>query len=236
MAVQASSLLSQAGILLQDTAHTRWPLPELASWIDDGIRAIVMAKPGAAPLDIVLTLVPGTLQKLPQPTTGNIPQSLLSLTRNLRQTTPARLSGRAISATNRLSLDGRSPNWHDERVVPLAKEVRQFFADTLDPLRFWVYPGNDGTGVVEAIVSALPQPITPTGNANLEASYNFPIPLVQDIYATPLLDYICFRAQSKDDTGANAGRAAAHYSAFATALGIKVQAEAGSQPGRRVSG
>jgi hypothetical protein len=236
MAVLASTLFSQAGVLLQDTTHTRWPLDELAAWTDDGIRAIVMAKPNAAPIDMVINLVAGTLQTLPSAAGVNIPQSLLSLTRNLRQTTPARLSGRAITATNRLSLDGRSPHWHDERTTPRAKEVRQFFLDAMDPLRFWVYPGNDGTGVVEAIVSALPPAITPTGSATLLSSWNVPIPLLQDIYATPLLDYVCFRAQSKDDTGANAGRASAHYTAFATAIGIKVQSEAGSQPNRRVSG
>lgn len=238
MTVTVATLLAQAGVLLQDDQFTRWPLPELTSWIDDGIRAIVLAKPNAGPISIIIDLVPGTLQTIPSlDTSSNAkPQTLLSLTRNIRATTPSVLAGRAIASTNRLSLDGRMPEWHDERRVPRQAEVRQFYVDPLDPTRFWVYPGNDGTGRVEAIVSAVPAPLQPTGAPDQLASYQMPIPLLRAVYATPLLDYVCFRAQSKDDVAANVGRANAHYTAFATALGIKAQAEAGSQPNRRASG
>ncbi|WWT39857.1 hypothetical protein [Microcystis phage Mwe-JY25] len=235
MPIMVASILAQAGTLLQDDDHVRWPLAELAAWIDDAIRAIVLAKPNSAPIDIALPLQAGTMQTIPQTGTPT-PQALISLTRNLRQATPVRLAGRAIAATNRLSLDGRAPHWHDERRVPREKEVRQFYADPMDPLRFWVYPGNDGTGLVEAIVSAIPAPIAPLAGATGLAAYETALPMLRDQFATPILDYVCFRAQSKDDVAANAGRAAVHYQSFATAIGVQAQAEASAQPNRRTSG
>ncbi len=234
MAIIGSDIMRRAGILLLDEEHVRWTLLELAEWINDAVRAIVIAKPSASTRDIVIHLQAGTLQNVPTDGTP-APQQLISITRNLRSAEPPRLAGRAIGPTSRAALDAREPNWHDERVVQRRREVKQFFVDVEDPLRFWVYPGNDGGGLVEAIVSVLPAPLMAAGDTNLLSSWNTAVGL-KDVYATPILDYVLYRAQSKDDTGANPGRAATHFQAFSTALGIGADAEGRASPSTRRNG
>lgn len=234
MALIASDIMRRAGILLQDEDHLRWTLPELAEWINDATRSIVLAKPSESTAIIHIELEPGTLQQVPSGTSP-VPQLLMSLTRNLRQIGPPVLGGRTITPTNRGGLESAQPDWHDERRVRRRRDVMQFFIDDQDPLRFWVYPGNDGTGIVEALVAVLPTPIAPTGDETLIASWDVPIGL-KEIMATPMLDYVLYRAQSKDDVAANAGRAQAHFQTFATAVGIKTSSETRGAPGRHSNG
>lgn len=234
MAITASDIMRRAGILLQDEGHIRWPLFELAEWINDAMRAIVLARPSISTNIITISLQPGTLQSVPLDTVPE-PQTLLSLTRNIRQAGPPRIAGRAITGTSRIGLEARVPNWHDERYVRRKREVQQFFVDEQDPRRFWVYPGNDGGGEVEAVVSVVPQPVLPTGAPEAITSWNVPVPL-KEVMATPILDYVLYRAQSKDDVGANAGRASGHFQAFAAAVGIGATAETQAAPSTRRNG
>lgn len=54
---------------------------------------------------------------------------------------------------------------------------------------------------------------------------------LDDIYANVILDYILYRAYSKDaEYAANATRASLHYQAFTSALGAKTQVDAGNDP------
>lgn len=54
---------------------------------------------------------------------------------------------------------------------------------------------------------------------------------LDDIYANAILDYVLYRAYSKDaEYAANASRAALHYQAFTAALGAKTQVDAGNDP------
>lgn len=234
MALLASDIMTRAGILLQDVDHLRWTLTELAEWINDGVRSIVLAKPSESTAFVNVSMVAGTRQSIPSTGTPT-PQTLLSITRNIRQVGPPLLAGSAIMATSRSGLDARMPDWHDERRMRRMKEVRQFFVDEQDPLRFWVFPGNDGTGIVEALVSALPAPVTATGDTLVIGSWSAAVGL-KDIMATPLLDYVLYRAQSKDDVAANAGRAQAHFQAFAAAVGIKTASDTQNTAGNRRNG
>ena len=223
MAILASDIMRRAGIQLQDEAHVRWTLSELAEWINDAVRAIVLARPTASTDVIHIPLQAGTGQSVPV-TGARAPQSILNITRNVRASGPPALYGGAITGTGRVGLVARAPDWHDERKVPQKKEVRQYFPDEHDPLRFWVYPGNDGTGVVEATVSVLPEPVAPTGDGLNIAHWDVSVGL-KEVMATPILDYVLYRAQSKDDVAANAARAASHFQAFAAAVGIGASAE-----------
>jgi hypothetical protein len=48
-----------------------------------------------------------------------------------------------------------------------------------------------------------------------------------------LLDYVLYRAFSKEDPAAAPQRAVTHYQAFATAIGIQSQVETATSPGRK---
>lgn len=218
----AADIMKRAGILLNDEDHIRWTLPELAGWINDGCRAIVLARPAAKSGSRILTLEEGTLQKVPE-SGANAPLSLLKIVRNLKTADESpRVGGRVIKRTDQMLLDSQNPSWHDSTSVPFKKEVRNYVFDDTNPLEFYVYPGNDGTGIVEAAVSEVPAKIVASGAADQEASYTSDIDL-PETYDVPLLDYVIYRAQSKDDETGQGGRAAMHYQQFATALGINIQ-------------
>lgn len=226
----AAELLTRAAVILHDTDHVRWPLSELVDWINDAQRAIVLAKPSANPQTVNLDLIRGTRQSLTDPTH----LCLLRLPRNILQIDPVR-GGRAIRPVTREQLDTSSPYWHDPVEVPYRKEVRQYVFDEANPREFYVYPGNDATGIVEAVVSVLPTAVVPAddGDANDIASYESVALGLSEPYAVVILDYVLYRAFSKDDMPADNSRAQIHYQAFATALGVKIQAEAANSPNSR---
>lgn len=227
--VAGSDIMRRVGILLQDEDHTRWTLPELATWINEGQNAIVLAKPSACSGSVVLQLVKGTRQTL----TDTAHLALLDITRNLLGDGSDRsLSGRVIRPAKRELIDSQEPFWHDNTRVRFKREVRHLVFDEENPREFFVYPGNDGAGRVEALVSKAPTKIVATGAPDELGSYGGPIGLPEP-YDGPLVDYTVYRAFSKDDTTGSAGQAVARYQAFASAVGIKIQVEGATSPNAR---
>lgn len=226
-------IMERASVLLLDEDNTRWPLTELCSWINEGVKAIVLAKPSASSATIDIQLAAGTLQKVPASGTPT-PLALQNISANVRSITP-RLLGRAITIVGRTVLDAADPNWHDTRYVPFKKDVRHYVYDEASPLEFFCYPGNNGDGVVQGLVSTLPAPLAASGDVKELASYAGDIGLPEP-YSDPLLDYVLYRAQMKDDLAGAAGRSAMHYQQFATAVGLKIQVEGSTSPNSRRGG
>src|SRR6187399_524265 len=187
-------IINRAGALLNDTAHVRWRCPELCDWINEGVRAIVLAKPSASAKTILLKLAAGTRQTinplaLYPPTTslysaGSYPLVLLGVLRNINVSRDAAgvvivsattglpvVSGygRSIKRADRALLEAQEPNWHNSATAQRKREVRNYTFDEQVPTEFYVYPPNDGGGYVEAHFGVLPQPIKaiiPSPNPN----------------------------------------------------------------------
>ena len=219
MTITAAQVMTLAGRVLQDEDATRWTQPELADWINEAVKAILLAKPSAYSETVVLSLSEGTYQAIPSQYL-----SLLRVVRNITSEGPPRVGGRIIRVTTRDALDAQEPYWHDPTRTKYKKEVRQFVFDEEEPESFYVYPGNDGTGKVEAVVSSLPTAIG--------SDYSQAIGL-QDIYITPILDFVLFRAMSKDDEAGNPAGAIMHFQAFSAAVGLKVKVEGANSPNAR---
>jgi hypothetical protein len=229
-----AEIMARAATLLNDEDHVRWPLPEMADGINEAVRAIVLAKPSASSESIIVELAEGTLQEVPQAGTPT-PLMLQRITRNLKTTANnPRVGDRIITPVARDVLDAQEPNWHDKTRTPHKKLVRHYIYDEANPLEFYVYPGNDGSGIVEAIVSTLPAKLTavsgqdPLTLAAWTGSIGLPEP-----YSVPVLDYLLYRCQAKDDTSGNGGRSQAHYQLFAQAIGIKINVEGATSPNAR---
>ena len=79
----ASDILRKASVILLDEDHIRWPLSELNDWLNDGIKATILAKPSASSTTIAIQLREGTLQEVPTDT-DPVPLSLVRLVRNLK--------------------------------------------------------------------------------------------------------------------------------------------------------
>lgn len=204
--ITAQSLIDKATLLLFDATHVRWGATELLGWLNDGQRAIAALRHDAYVVTESMALVAGTKQALP--TAGHV---LVEVTRNMGAsgTTP----GRAIRPARMDEMNRQYPDWH---TAPQAAVVENLLYDTRVPKVFYVFPPSDGTGKVEIMYSAAPSDITAPSVITLD-----------DIFAGALLDFMLYKAYSKDgEVPGAASRAVAHYQAFEAALGGSAQADA----------
>ena len=201
----ASALLQRVQDILQDTTGVRWPEAELLRYLNDAQREIVLHKPDASSSNEVIPLVAGTRQQVPA---GAL--RLLEVIRNMgiNGTTP----GNVVTLIGRGVLDAQRRGWHAEDPAP---EADHYVFDARDPKTFYVYPPASATPQqVEVILSKAPVEVTAAGQ---EIS-------LDEIYANIIMDYVLYRAYSKDaDFAANLERALTHYQAVAAALGLKTQ-------------
>lgn len=205
--ITASALLGKAQTILVDTTGIQWDLPELLGWLNDGQREVLIYKTNAYVVNKAVQLATGTKQGLP---IDGI--QLIDVTRNmgLDGTHP----GRVVRIAMREVLDASLPNWHTARA---SAECRHYMYNPLDPKHFYCYPPQPtaGQGYVEMVYAATPPDVAQLDN---------PISL-DDIYQNPLIDYVLYRAYSKQTDGGDAGLAASHYGAFTSALTGKTQGE-----------
>ena len=209
--VTAKAILDKATIQLTDIANIRWTRSELLSWLNDGMRQIVVIQPSASSTTSVIKLDAGTRQTIPDD--GWL---LLAIYRNMGTTgtTP----GRAIRIISREIIDGFNPDWHSDTAKA---EVRNYIYTNQDQLAFYVYPPNTGTQYVELNYSA--QPADLTGETQV-------IPIF-DIFQSALVDYILYRACSKDAQYAPGLALAQQYStSFVAAIQGKTQSEVTNDP------
>lgn len=229
MATLASEIMDRARTVILDKTSVRWPLAELCLWVNDAQREIAVLKPAALAKNVAIALQEGTLQALPSDFLG-----LIRVVRNLSSPADAvpRIGSRPISVVSSDILDAQAPDWHDPVLTPYRKQARHYLYDEQDPLHFYVYPGNDGTGVVEAVLVGNPKKIAPAVGADPGKLDSYAIPLeVADTYANAVTDYVLYRAYSKDANFAgNAQRAAAHYQLFVGSVGATTNQDMANSP------
>lgn len=228
MAVTAKEVFTRVRDLSQDATSVRWPLSELLRWLNDALSEVVLHKPSAGGSTVVLDLEEGTYQTVPTDYIG-----LLRVIRNITAVdseSGARTGGRAIRMVQRDILDSQHPDWHSNTSVPFNVAVKHVVYDPADPRAFYVYPGNNGSGKIEAVAYKVPPPIALPGSPEDIDAYTATLGIA-DIYKNAVVDYILYRAYSKDAQFAgNAQRANAHFQMFANSLGIKIKNEITSNP------
>lgn len=199
MAILASTILADAAKLLQDDTNVAWPLAELLTYLNAGRREVVLGKPEAFVKNVNHQLLPGTKQEIPAD--GNV---FIRLTRNmgLAGTAP----GRAILPIPIQVLDEQNPNWHGATANAVALHVA---FDERDNKRFYVYPPQPTPAAfAEIVYSATPPDITSTQDIG-----------ISDLFQSALLDYVLYRAYSKDsEYTRNDAKAASYYQQFVSLL------------------
>jgi hypothetical protein len=207
--ITAGALIDRTAIILQDTTSIRWPRIELLGWLNDGEREIVLHKPNAYIKNVPTSLTSGSKQALPLDGV-----SLIDVPRNV--------GGAAIRVVSREILDAQTPNWH---ITSPAVAIKHYVYSPLDPKTFYVYPPSSGGSSVDLVYAASPTDIVEGATI-----------LVDDVYATALINYMLYRAYSKDaEYAANAAQATAFYGQFMTLLGAKVTAETVTAPAQALS-
>jgi hypothetical protein len=205
----AGDIITRCGRILLDTANTRWPVAELIDYINDAMQQIVLFRPDANAKNENMPLVTGTKQVIPA---GGI--RLLRVTRNMgaNGTTP----GSAIREVSRLALDAELDDWHSANNY--GTSVKHYVFDDVDPSTFYVYPGLQAgqNAFIEIIYSANPAKATTSGSTLA----------LKDQYINPIVDWVLYRAYSKDaDFAGNLNRAHAHLQSFANELQITMRME-----------
>ena len=183
----------------------RWPDSELLLYVNDGMREIVMHRPDSTATLLEgasgIPLVAGTRQSVPAGYTR-----LIEIVRNSAG------NKRAIRVAQRDDMDRWLPTWHNDT----GTEVKNYVYDERDPKRFWVHPGATGTTQrVDGVLAKDPAPVSTLG-ATLDTD---------DIYMNPLLNYVLFRALTRDIEGNAYNRGVMFYQQFADAMGIKTRAD-----------
>ena len=222
MTVSVRQVLQSANTALQDDDLVRWPLTTLLEYLNDGLREIAIVKPNATSQTVNMELQEGSLQEL-----ADNHHALISVTRNIEANISPNNGTTSITTVSRELLDTQIPNWTNPNVLPFNRQVVHVVDDIADTGTFHVVPGNDGTGIIEVIVSVIPTPVaTPLTDDNLFASYDGLHLDLSPVYQSPLRDYILHRAYEMDQTVPNsAATAQSFYAKFANALGVKLQAE-----------
>jgi hypothetical protein len=216
--ILASAVIGRAQTILQDTTAVRWSQTELLGWLNAGQREVVMVRPDACTKIANVTCVAGTKQAIPS-ADGIM---LIDVIRNMGAsgTTP----GKSIRKVPREILDAQTPGWHS---MTATAEVLHYTFEPRAPKNFYVYPPSTGSVSVEILYSASPTDVAVVSN----------VLGVDDIYEEALVDYILYRAYSKDSEYAgNAERAKAHRAAFENTIGLKTQADTANVKNPNVPG
>lgn len=188
MTTPVSTILNNAKVLLNDAGLVHWTEAELLAWGSEAEIELVKVHPDALTKTVSSTLVAGARQTVP---TGCI--QIVDIRQNA--------NGAAVTLCDRKSLDLFQPNW---MTAPSASTVKHWMPDE-NPANYLVYPAQSGTPATLSIThSYLPSAaLTALGNLT-----------VRDIYAPNILNYVMFRAFSKDSEPASAERAVAYAKAF----------------------
>lgn len=200
--VTAATLINRAAYLLEDTGNVTWTRAELLSWLNEAQSQVVAFAPTSNVVRQNVSLVAGTLQSLPADTSV-----LLDITRNVE--------GPAVRMVSRELLDAGPYDWYT--ATPSAT-VKNFVYDVDDNQKFSVFPPNTGAGSLVVAYAKIPSVIT-NESQTIE---------IKDDYQAALLNYMMFRAYSKDTdyVGADPNKAAGYYGGFKDALGGKAAAAA----------
>lgn len=217
MAFSAQNVLQRVVITLLDPNAIRWPTAELVRYLNDGQRDIALVRPDATSTTATMALAAGARQTLPA-----AGAKLLEVIRNTNGTK------RAIRLVNRVILDAQVPNWYNLTGVT---EIKHYTFDPREPRIFYVYPPAAAANAsAELIYSAYPTDITEPSAGALYSAVSGNIS-VADIYVNALVNYILYRAYSKDSENTqNAALAASFYQLYQNLLGVELSGTTGVAP------
>lgn len=211
----ASILRRVADVLQEKLSGVRWPADELVRWMNDGKREIAMHQPDASSEVTDHTCSEGARQTIPA--TGIKPLDVLHNSTGRK---------RAIRGADRDEIDAQVPGWYG--LTP-ADEAVHWWPDPDRPTEFYLYPPVRAGVQVRLVYSRYPTDITEPAASAAYSSVAGTLD-IRDVYANALVDYVIYRAFSKETEYADKQAAALHYGAFAQSIGLKVDADRSTRP------
>tara|TARA_B100001059_G_C17803661_1_gene567761 strand:+ start:788 stop:1486 length:699 start_codon:yes stop_codon:yes gene_type:complete len=222
--IKVIDVISRVEAILQDT-NIRWPRVELQKWLNESYLSIVLLRPDANAVCATFTCAAGTKQDLTA-SSGGFPSALrlLDITRNVLSSS----NKKVVRVVARSVLDDQRPSWHSETQ---SINIQHYTYDPRQPKQFYVYPPATNAAELEVVYADAPGSHSMTeAQLDPDGSHAEVIKL-DDIYLSPITDWILYRAYSKDaEYGANEQRAAAAFQTFNAAIGTKTQVDAAVSP------
>lgn len=222
--IKVTDVISRVESILQD-ANVRWPRLELQKWLNEAYLSIVLLRPDANAKTATFTCVAGTKQTITA-SSGGYPSaiSLLDVTRNVATSSDKKV----VRVVARSVLDDQRPSWHAEVA---SVNIQHYTYDPRNPKCFYVYPPATTAAQLEVTYADVPGAHALGEGALNPTAATSDVILLDDIYLSPLTDWILYRAYSKDaENGNNEQRAAAAYQTFNAAIGTKTQVDAAAAP------
>jgi hypothetical protein len=211
--MQASAVDAGVQAVLEDASREHWTLANIYQWIYEGELVLAEFAPKALTQTVDITLTSREVKHALA--VGH--SKLIDVTHNLGSdgTTP----GRAITFTGLDRLQAVRPSWRSEE----GSYVRHFMVDERDPRTWYTWPLVASTWHVEARVIVAPAVVTALTDTLA----------TDESYLPALIDYVLHRAYAKDaEEAANGQLSGAHYAAFASKIGMKIQKWAAASPAR----
>ena len=219
--IKVTEVIDRVESVLQDN-NVRWPRTELQHWLNEAYVSIVLLRPDANAVTGTFTCAAGSRQELTAQFSDAL--SLLDITRNLATSS----NKKVIRVVARSVLDDQKPTWHTETGTV---NIQHYVYNPKHPKEFYVYPPATTSAELEIIYVDSPGRHTLTSAQLDPTSATVDVIKLDDIYLSPITDWILYRAYSKDaEFGANEARAAASYQAFTAAIGTKSQVDAAAAP------
>ena len=201
MAMKPADVFTRVADAIHDIGHVRWPVEELLRYLNDGRREIAIVRPDLYSRVSVVSLASGTEQTVPATSTR-----FMDAICNIN---PDNSPGRAVRVCERELLDVQDPDWHTRA----PGTPRQYMFDERYPRIFHVTPPAAAGAKLKIVTAITPVDIA-LGDINTTELTD------EGDYAGALIDYVAFRAISKDaEYAGNAGRAATFYNRFVQVLG-----------------
>jgi len=219
--VKVREIIGRVEHILQDS-NVRWPRLELQSWINEAYLASVLLRPDANAKTGTFTCVAGTRQVLTAQFSSAL--QILDITRNLASTSTKKV----VRIVQRSVLDDQKPTWHTETGTV---NVQHYMYDPRQPKEFFVYPPATTAAQLEVVYVDIPGAHALSESALDPAGSDTTVMLLDDVYMPPIIDWVLYRAYSKDaEHGANEQRASAAYQTFNAAMGAKSQTDSAVSP------
>jgi len=202
----AGDIVLILGQQLHDVGQDIWTEALLLNYISEAQNQIALLRPDAIAAIESFVLEQSAKQSIPA---GGV--RLLDCIRNLGPggTTP----GRHIKKVSRDEIDGYIPDWTSAQT---ATEITHYIFELETPRVFWVYPTPSiATLTVELSYAKAPATVSTTSD----------IIGLDNIYISPIIEWVLYRCLSMQAKGGNPSFALQHMSAFYTALGSKNQTD-----------
>jgi hypothetical protein len=197
--VTVQNLIDQARTILQDFDAIRWPDTEFLGWTASAYREIVRHRPDANSVTTNIATAADSRQMLPADGAY-----LISVVRNEDG------SKRAVRPIERHVLDSQNPDWHTLNATASVDTAKYYVYEKDSPKVFYLYPAPQAGANVSIQYARIP-----TAHTSVDETIS-----LDDTYAGLIVDYLLYRAYSKDASVGDANLAANYGTMFYQQLGI----------------